>query len=162
MACDWTKIKTEYITDSKSSYRKLAQKYDVPFATLQCRARKEGWAELKKQTQDDIITKTIDKDTEKKVDRMTRLYDVTDKLLAKIEETVNQLSPTIVAGEKPIFKQLSGALKDIKEIQGVKTDRDIREQEARIRNLEKQAKESDDKPNEITITIAGGEKSWAE
>ena len=162
MACDWTKIKSEYITDSKSSYRKLAEKYNVPFATLQCRARKEGWATLKKQTQDDIITKTINKDTDKKVDRMSRLMDVTDKLLNKIEEAIVELSTEGIVIGSSNLKQISGSLKDIKEIHGIKSDRDIREQEARIRNLEKAAESTDDKPNEITITIAGGDKSWAE
>ena len=41
----------------------------------------------------------------------------------------------------------------------LKTELDIREQEARIRNLEKQAQD-DNKPNSITITIEGGEESW--
>ncbi|MBO5463780.1 MAG: hypothetical protein J6A49_10770 [Clostridia bacterium] len=162
MACDWTKIKSEYITDSKSSYRKLAEKYAVPFATLQCRARKEGWAELKKQTQDNIITKTIDKDTDKKVDRMTRLMDVTDKLLVKIEETVERLSTEGIVFDKSTLRQISGALKDIKDIQGIKSDRDIREQEARIRKLEKEAEASDDGDKQIVIRIAGNAAEYCE
>lgn len=161
MACDWTKIKSEYITDSKSSYRKLAEKYAVPFATLQCRARKEGWAELKKQTQDNIITKTIDKDTDKKVDRMTRLMDVTDKLLVKIEETVERLSTEGIVLDKSTLRQISGALKDIKDIQGIKSDRDIREQEARIRNLEKQAEDDSKKDTTITVQFEGDISKWS-
>lgn len=162
MSCDWTQIKSEYITDSKSSYRKLAKKYDVPFATLQCRARKEGWTELKKQTQDNIITKTIDKDTDKKVDRMTRLMDVTDKLLVKIEETVERLSTEGIVLDKSTLRQISGALKDIKDIQGVKSERDIREQEARIRKLEKEAEASDDGDKQIVIRIAGNAAEYCE
>ena len=161
MSCDWTKIKTEYITDSKSSYRKIAEKYDVSFNTLQCRAKKEDWAKLKRQAQDKITKKTIDKDIQNKVDRATRLLNVTDKLLLKIEETVEELSTEGIVLDKATLKQISGALKDIKDIQGIKSDRDIREQEARIRNLEKQA-ESEDKNNDITITIGGGDKSWRE
>lgn len=162
MACDWTKIKTEYITDSKSSYRKIAEKYGVPFTTLKDRAKREGWAKLKTQTQHDIVTKTIDKDIDKKVDRATRLMDVTDRLLNKVEEAIEELSTEGIVLNTSSLRQISGTLKDIKEIHGTKTERDIREQEARIRNLEKQANSTDDKPNEITITIAGGDKSWAE
>lgn len=162
MACDWTKIKTEYITDSKSSYRKISEKYGVSFNTLQCRAKKEGWAELKRQAQDKITKKTIDKDINKKVDRATRLMDVTDRLLNKVEEAIEELSTEGIVLNTSSLRQISGTLKDIKEIHGTKTERDIREQEARIRNLEKQANSTDDKPNEITITIAGGDKSWAE
>lgn len=162
MACDWTQIKTEYITDSNSSYRSLCEKYGVPFSTLSRKAKEEKWTELRVQAEDKVSTKTIDKAINQKVDRMTRLMNVTDKLLLKIEETVEELSTEGIVLDKSTLKQISGALKDIKEIQGIKSDRDIREQEARIRNLEKQASASDDKPNEITITIAGGEKSWAE
>ena len=161
MSCDWTQIKTDYITDSNSSYRKLAEKYGVSFNTLQCRAKKEDWAKLKRQAQDKITKKTIDKDIQNKVDRATRLLNVTDKLLLKIEETVEELSTEGIVLDKATLKQISGALKDIKDIQGIKSDRDIREQEARIRNLEKQA-ESEDKNNDITITIGGGDKSWRE
>ena len=35
----------------------------------------------------------------------------------------------------------------------------MREQEARIKNLEKQA-EQEDTAREVTVTIAGGEDSW--
>lgn len=157
MGCDWTKIKSEYITDSRSSYRKLAEKYNVPFATLQCRARRENWAEIKKRTQDKIITKTIDKE----VDRLTRYLDVTDKILDKIEEAVDELSFADML-KKSTLRQISGALKDIKDIQGVKSTLDIKEQEARIRKLEQDAESTDDVPNEITINITGGDKSWAE
>ncbi len=157
---DWKTIQTEYITDESSSYRKLAEKYNVPFKTLADRAKREGWAKKKKQHRDKVITKTIKKKENEQIDRMTRLLTVTDKLLNKIEQTVDRLTDDEIVIEKSTLKQISGALKDIKEIQGAKTDRDIREQEARIRNLEKQAQGDDDKPNKITITIEGGEESW--
>ena len=160
MSCDWTKIKTEYITDSKSSYRKIAEKYGVPFTTLKDRAKKEGWADLKIQTQHDIVTKTIDKDINKKVDRATRLLDVTDELLKKIEETVKGLNSKSIVCDRYIVKQISGALKDIKEIQGIKSDMDIREQEARIKNLERQA-EAEDIGTEVTIKFEGNTSEWA-
>lgn len=156
---DWKTIQTEYITDESSSYRKLAEKYNVPLTTLAERAKKEKWTEKRKQHQDNIVTKTVAKDEKNQVDRMARLLTVTDKLLNKIEQTVDRLTEEDLVIEKSTLKQISGALKDIKEIQGAKTERDIREQEARIRNLEKQAQE-DNKPNSITITIEGGEESW--
>jgi hypothetical protein len=162
MDCDWTKIKTEYITDSKSSYRKLAEKYGVPFTTLKDRAKREEWVRLKTQTQHNILTQTIEKDTDQKVDRMTRLMSVTDKLLDKVEQVIDEINVGSVVAEKGFVKQLSGALKDIKDIQGVKSERDIREQEARIRNLERQAEASDDSDKEIVIRIAGNASEYCE
>lgn len=150
---DWNAIKTEYITDEHSSYRKLAEKYDVPLTTLAAKAKKEKWSDRKKQHNDKIVTKTVEKDEKNKVDRMARLMTVTDKLLNKIEQTVDHLTEADIIIEKSTLKQISGALKDIKEIQGAKTERDIREQEARIRNLEKQAQEEDKKDN-ITVIFA--------
>ncbi len=161
MACDWTKIKTEYITDSKSSYRKIAEKYGVSFNTLQCRAKKEGWADLKRQAQDKITKKTIDKDIEKKVDRATRLMDVTDKLLGKVEEAIEELSTAGIVLNAQALKQISGTLKDIKEVHGVKSDRDVREQEARIRNLEKQAEDDSKKDTTITVQFEGDISKWS-
>ena len=149
---DWKTIKTEYITDESSSYRKLAKKYDVPLNTLADRAKREGWAKKKKQSQDKVVTKSIEKSENEQIDRMARLMTVTDKLLNKIEQTVERLTTDEIVIEKSTLKQISGALKDIKEIQGAKTDRDIREQEARIRNLEKQA-QTEEKNNEITVVF---------
>ena len=161
MACDWTKIKTEYITDSKSSYRKIAEKYGVSFNTLQCRAKKEGWADLKRQAQDKITKKTIDKDIEKKVDRATRRMDVTEKLLNKVEEAIEELSTAGIVLNAQALKQISGTLKDIKEVHGVKSDRDVREQEARIRNLEKQAEDDSKKDTTITVQFEGDISKWS-
>lgn len=160
MDFDWEKIKTEYITDANSSYRKISEKYGVSFSTLKYRAKTEEWAELKEQFQHNVTTKTIDNEMKKQVDRRTRLLDVTDELLEKIEETVKGLNSKSIVCDRYIVKQISGALKDIKEIQGIKSDMDIREQEAKIKNLEKQA-EADDIGTEVTIKFEGDTAKWA-
>ena len=192
---DWKTIQTEYITDESSSYRKLAEKYDVPLTTLADRAKKEEWAKKKKQHRDKVITKSIKKKETEQVNRLTRIQTVADRLLDKIEQSVEELDiqlyknvekvkiieyNNIERPDKPTketitekenltelhtiidrkgVQELSTAIKNLKEIQMLKTELDIREQEARIRNLEKQA-EDDNKPNKITITIEGGEESW--
>jgi hypothetical protein len=161
MSCDWTQIKTEYITDSKSSYRKLAEKYGVPFATLRRKAKEEEWPKLRVQAEHKVSTKAINRVIDQKVDRATRLMNVTDKLLTKIEETVEELSTASVVLDKSTLKQISGALKDIKDIQGIKSDRDIREQEARIRNLEKQAEDDANKDTKITVQLEGDISKWS-
>ena len=97
MNCDCTQIKADYITDSKSSYRKLAEKYDIPLGTLQKRAKKEKWTELKKQSGDRRVAKSVGAIEEKQVNRMTRLMDATDKLLTKIEKAINELEFFVVS-----------------------------------------------------------------
>lgn len=58
MAVDWLRIKTEYINDQNTSYRKLAQKYHVSFATLRARADKEQWVAQRTAQQHSISTRT--------------------------------------------------------------------------------------------------------
>ena len=57
------------------------------------------------------------------------------------------------------LKQIAAALKDIKEVQMLKSELDRQEQEARIANLRKQA-EKEEQNHDVTITIAGGDPSW--
>lgn len=60
------------------------------------------------------------------------------------------------------LKQLTSALKDLKEIKGYKSAADMREQEARIKKLQREA-EQEDTNTEVVITFgSGGKKEWAE
>ena len=151
---DWKKIKAEYIAGG-TSYRKLADKYGVSFNTLKTRAREEQWYELRQQKDHRTTTKIVeslsDKDAEKAVD----IIDVADKLLGKIE----QLMPVVVDTQS--LKQLTSALKDLKEIKGYKSEADMREQEARIKKLQMEAafrEEDDDKPSGIVLMPAISEE----
>ena len=58
------------------------------------------------------------------------------------------------------LKQIASALKDIKEVQMLKSELDRQEQEARIANLRKQA-ESEDDDTEIQVVITGKAKEYA-
>jgi hypothetical protein len=52
-----------------------------------------------------------------------------------------------------MLKEMATTMKYLKECKGVKSDADMREQEARIKNLEKQAEkdDTDDKPSGVLI-----------
>ncbi len=91
MDLDWTKIKTEYITTDKSSYRKLADKYGIPLGTIYKRAKKENWVELKQQSYDKKVAKTIASVENNQVKKLERILTITDKLLDKIEKAVDEL-----------------------------------------------------------------------
>ena len=61
------------------------------------------------------------------------------------------------------LKQIAAALKDIKEVQMLKSELDRREQEARIEKLRKEAEKDDDKDKRsITITLEGGLDEYAQ
>ena len=185
MDFDWTKIKTEYITTDKSSYRKLADKYNIPLGTIYKRAKKENWVELKKQSYDKKVAKTVASVEDNQVKKLERILGITDKLLDKIEKAVDELDiqlckrvekvkeieyknydrpdkPTketiheteVVTEVQTIIdrkgvQELASAIKSLKEVQMLKTELDLREQEARIEKLRKDAdmnKQGEDKP----------------
>ena len=191
---DWNEIRTEYIS-TETSYRKLAEKYDVPVSTIFKRAKKENWVDLKKQNEDNLVAKTLETCSEMQVERLKRIQTATDDLLSKIEQAITELNivlntktkktkvieynnyerpdkPTkeIIDEEIEVvetssivdrtgLKAIASALKDIKEIQMLKSDADMREQEARIAKLHKETEE-EKKDTSINITFGDEVKKY--
>ena len=153
---DWKKIEAEYIT-TDTSYRKLADKYGVDQATIARRAKKDDWVSKRQHHADKTQAKLLAADTQKKVDRVGRLMTVADKLLKKVELAVDQEGP-ISAGA---IKNLSDALKNIRETQMIRSEQDIREQEARIAKLQKEAQKQEGEKSSITITLEGSLSDYA-
>lgn len=139
---DWKKLKTEYIKGG-TSYRKLAEKHGVPFGTLRNVAAKEKWRELRDKTRIKTDTKLTEAVSDVQADRLCRLQKVTDDLLEQIEGIVRSISLEEIMMDKHALRQITGALKDIKDIQSLKSPLDIAEQKARIKNLQRQTMVSD-------------------
>jgi hypothetical protein len=149
---DWNAIKTEYIT-TETSYRKLSQKYGVSYVTIGEKARKEGWRAERDKYLEKALTKTLNKLSSERAERASRLFAVTDKLLMKVEKAVDNLDDDQIDTQE--IRQIASSLKDIKDIQMIKSDADMREQEARIKNLQRQADAEDNATKEIKVTIEG-------
>ena len=147
---DWQAIKTEYIT-TDTSYRKLAQKYGVNVTNIAKKASVEGWVEQRKQYANETQSKTLAKISQQEANRAAKIHSVADKLLLKIEAMVESGRPLDTKG----IRALTAAVKDLKEIQSVRTDLDKQEQEARIANLRKQADKEDDNKEPIKVIIGG-------
>ena len=136
MGIDWTAIKTEYIT-TKTSYRKLAQKYGVSATQICNVGSDEKWVEQREQYLSRTAAKTIEKISQQEANRAAKIHSVADKLLNKIEAMADSGRPM---NSKDI-RALTAAIRDLKEIQNVRSDSDRREQEARIANLQRQNKQ---------------------
>lgn len=155
---DWQKIKTEYIT-TNTSYRKLAEKHGISYQAICRRSQDEQWGEQREQYMNKTVTKTIDRISNKQVDRAAKLVSVADLLLDKVK-TIVEDNPDLLLSTQSI-KNLSGVLKDIKEVQMIRSDADLREQEARIKNLQKQAEAEEKRDNTIVIQFAEGSEEYA-
>ena len=135
MAADWARIEADYITNPDTSYRKLAKKYGLNQATIAQKAKADNWASKRKQQAIATQAMILEADISTKVDRAARLTTVADKLLERVEDIVthdDRLTATAI-------KNLSDALKNIKEAQMIRSQDDIDEQRARIEKLRREA-----------------------
>lgn len=144
---DWKRIKAEYIAGGVS-LRRLSEKYGVSFSTIQKKSMEEKWSILRKKGRRKAEEKIIEAVVSKEVEKATNIADVADRLLEKITEVLEGVTTT------QDIRHLTSALKDIREIKGVKSEADMREQEARIAKLQREAQE-EQRDNEITVTIEG-------
>jgi tRNA-dihydrouridine synthase len=155
MAADWAKIEAEYIT-TDTSYRKLADKYNVDQATIARKAKKEDWVSKRQHHISTTQAKVLAADAQQKVDRASRLKSVADKLLDRVEDIV-EYDQRLTASA---IKNLSDALKNIKEAQMIRTAEDIEEQQARIAKLKKEVQD-EDKSKAITVVLEGDLSKYA-
>ena len=156
---DWQSIKAEYIT-TNTSYRKLAQKYGVNYRTICVRSQQEGWIEQRERHTNETTTKTLNAISDKQAERAANLISVADKLLAKVNSLLE--TDAAVLNDTQSMKHISGVLKDIKEIQMIRSDADMREQDARIAKLRREAEREEDNNTEVTITFGSGDaERWA-
>lgn len=119
---DWDKIKTEYITDESTSYRKLADKYGVSYTSIGARARQEGWAEERERFRTKTLTKTLNAIGNERAKEAARVQAIGGKLLDKIENAVDDFDMRVLFTDRSALKSLTGALKDLKDIMTVKTE----------------------------------------
>ena len=144
---DWQAIKTEYIT-TDTSYRKLAQKHGVNVTNIAKKASSEGWVEQRKQYANETQAKTIEKISRQEANRAAKIHNVADKLLLKIEALVDR--PGMMPKD---VRSLVAAVKDLKEIQGVKSELDEKEQEARIAALRQKSMTGDGDDDDTGVIL---------
>lgn len=153
---DWNRIKTEYIT-TDTSYRELSQKYGVHYTNIAKRAKKEDWQQLRQQQTNTTQTKMIQAVERRKVDRAAKLIGVSDLLLDKVRGMLEEGSGPMTS---QAMRNLSGVLRDIKDIQMIRSDADMREQEARIDKLRREAARDEEDGNRTVVVNIGGDGAW--
>ena len=153
---DYKRIKAEYISGG-TSYRKLAEKYNVPFGTLRRIAKQEGWTQKRAQVEHKVNTKIVETISDKEAQRAVDIVDVADKLLGRLSDFIDEIPL-----DTQSMKHLTSALKDLKEIKGYKSAKDLEEQEARIAKLRKEAEKDNDAINEIEVVFNAGSEAWNE
>lgn len=164
---DWASIREEYITGDIGQ-RTLAKKHGVSYYTLKDRAERDKWGEERRRYRESIGYTPPPKVTphpapkaprtphpaveyvpgEQQQQNTSRLFGVSEKVLDKIEQMLPSCEKI---GQ---VKDLTIALKNIKEIQMIKSALDEREQLARIERLKAEAKE-EKKAEPVEVVFIG-------
>ena len=130
----WKKIRNDYITSTKS-YRDLANEYTVSFNTLAKRAKREGWSDLRKNNDHKVTLETLAVHNQSEIQRNLGIIETADILLERLNQFID-MNPDMDIRDLRQCGMLLSVLKDSKNLNA-----DIREQEAKIKNLEKAANE---------------------
>ena len=85
---DWEAIRAEYISDAKSTYRSLAEKYGVSANAISVRSRGENWRELRRQRSENISNMIIERRTQEDVERFLQVSNTAQALVDRIEAAV--------------------------------------------------------------------------
>lgn len=161
MAADWKKIKAEYIRGG-TSCRKLADKYGVSSTSVLKKCRAEKWTDLRNQKVIKQTSKTVEmiasQEAEKAVDLDDTLRDLAMRLAEKISDGL--LDGTYVKASD--VRDVTIAMKNLREIAGARARKDLEEQQARIDKLRHDTQDKDAGDNEIRIVISDNVKEYSE
>ena len=109
---DWNRIKAEYVAGGISQ-RDLADKYGIPFGTMQKRAVKGKWTEERTQAGAKVVEKVIQKTAKKTADNATLAADIKRKGLLLLNRLFDEFE-TVTSTEHRDYKGRN--LTDIKRL----------------------------------------------
>jgi len=184
---DWKRIRRDYSRGATQAA--LQKRYGVAASTLRGRIRREGWIRdgerkvLESEQPDGPLLQGPSPDP-----RMARVDALADAMLDCLERAVKELDTVtqsvreknkledgaemvtdferLLPTEKGIIdrgglKQLTGVLKDIKDVLTLRPEADVREQEARIAKLQRDLSREQEQ-DRITIQLEGESLEYAE
>ena len=86
---DWNLIMTDYITNSDSSLRKIAEKYGIRFTTVKDKAKADSWFATKQEYQKKLQKKVVAKVATKKANELAGLVTASDYIEKAILKAIN-------------------------------------------------------------------------
>lgn len=187
MTPDWKRIRRDYSRGMTQAA--LRKKYGVAASTLRGRIQRENWGRAEtgkvQGCEQDEGPDAVFPNADPRIGRVDALADA---MLGCLERAVKELDTVtqnvrektkledgaevvtdferLLPGEKGIIdrgglKQLTGVLKDIKDVLTLRSDADTREQEARIAKLQRDLDREEERST-VTVYLEGDSGSYAE
>jgi hypothetical protein len=151
---DWAAIKREYITTGISQ-RALAKKYEVSLTAIRRRSVKEGWVKARIQTSDKATAKIVEKASDLTAEGEKILREAALEMARRLLGLAKNFEPS----SNLKAKDITGALRDCREILDIRSEKDLKEQDARIAKLEREAAQENDTKS-VTVRIKGAGDGW--
>ena len=128
---DWNLIMTDYITNSDSSLRKIAEKYGIRFTTVKDKAKADSWFATKQEYQKKLQKKVVAKVATKKANELAGLVTASDyieKAILKaindpayfnkhiVSENLNEKEATLEILNTKAMKDMMRVIKDVEDV----------------------------------------------
>ena len=128
---DWNLIMTDYVTNSDSSLRKIAEKYGIRFPTVQKKAKADSWFATKREYQKKAQTKALSKACTKKANELAGLVTASDyieKTILKafndpeyfnkhiVSQNLNEEQATLDILNTKAMKDMMRVIKDVEDV----------------------------------------------
>ena len=157
MTENWDKIRSEYVFGGMT-YKWLSEKYGVKYKDISQRAAVEQWKEDRKKVLSGEILPGAESGASRIRNRISRFDGIADSLLDQIEEGIKDGSVSVIGKG---WKDITGALKDMRDIIGIQTELDSEEQSARIEKLKSEVKGQDGDDGVVRVVFADGLGDYA-
>ena len=179
MTPDWDALRRAY--SGGGTVRDLSRKWGVPESTLRGRIRRENWQRCAQKGKTEIVQK--DEQSQRRSDRVD---DLADRMLTCLERAVEELDAVtrtvrekvkkedgtdvttdyaqVIPGERGLIdrgglKQLTGVLKDLKEVLSLCSEGESLEREMRIQRLQRELSSQE---AQILVRLEGGSEQYAD
>lgn len=154
----WDKLRMEYISSSDVSIRGLEKKYGIPYNAIRNRVENEKWLDQRTELKEQTTQKSIGLVSDFQASECSRAFRIANKVMDKLEEIVVMIDASDEYATKKL-KDVTGAIKNLKEIGLFRAELDKQEQMARIKKLQKDAEEEQ---VDTTITVKFMEDSYGD
>ena len=147
----WDKLRMEYISSSEASIRGISKKYGISYSAVRNRCQKEDWLGQREIMKQQMFQKSIDLVSDTQAEECSRAFRLASKVMEKLEEVIDGIDANDSDATR-YLKNITSAIKDLKEIGLFRSELDKAEQMARISKLRKDAEE-EEKDTNITVTF---------
>ena len=152
----WDKLRMEYISSSEASIRGISKKYGISYSAVRNRCQKEDWLGQREIMKQQMFQKSIDLVSDTPAEECSRAFRLASKVMDKLEEVIDGIDANDSDATR-YLKNITSAIKDLKEIGLFRSELDKAEQMARISKLRKDAEE-EQKDTHITVVIEDGDE----